>query len=132
MQFNPIPTDAPTAENNKHYFKSVLNKGTWSKDADHLDTRSRWYKFKVGRSDKEYCYQDKFIDDEALSLLAKTKGKRLVVKYYTSPSGKDQVTYFHILTHFGLYHRTRTGNTESYDTYNPKTGELGFYELKAG
>lgn len=128
MQFNLIPTDAPEFLSDKARYKGVYHKGTWRKDKDHMDTRTRWYEFKIGRSDKKYLLYDKYTDDRALRLLEDTKRQkqRLVIKGYLSPQG---ATMFVVLTHFGVYHRTRAANPLGYDVYNPETGNVGYYQL---
>jgi hypothetical protein len=126
MRFNPIPKDAPEFFSDKAHYVKPKHTGNWEEDMSRMQ-RSRYYLFKIGRSEKLYPMQDKYIDDKAKTLLEQCRDndERLVVKGYVSPP-KTGTTVFVVLTRFGVY--TRSGS--SFNVYNPDTGEKGYYELK--
>ena len=121
--FNPIPRDAPEFFSDRaHYVEYELI------SSRRRNSISRYFIFKIGRSDKAYWFHDKYRDDKALGLLEQTKPKkvRLVIKGYMAPV-KDSPVSFAVLTHFGTYHKP---NRSEYQTYNPDGGEIGLYRLK--
>ena len=126
--FNPIPKDAPEFFSDRAHYVCTEHKGSWGAEINDDLKRSRYYLFKIGRSEKEYWFRDKYIDDNAMSLLNDSRRRkvRLVVKGYLSPA-KDSPVTFIILTHFGIYHKP---NRSEYQTFNPDGGEIGFYRLK--
>jgi len=125
--FNPIPKDAPEFISDKAHFITTVNKGEWQQNGTFI-SRSRFYHFSIGRSEKVYQMQDKFIDDKAHDLLeeARTRNERLVIKGYLAPT-KNGSAMFVVLTHFGIYHKLKRGR---YAVFNPETGEEGFYQLR--
>ena len=84
---------------------------------------TRWLVFRISKSRKYFQFKDEFFNDEALLMLQANDDKRLAVKGVLSPDG---YRYWAKLTHFGIYHR-KTG-----EVYNPKTQEVGFYDLRNG
>lgn len=127
--FNPIPKDAPEFFTTKaHYIDVTHTVSSRGADMNREKTKSRFYIFSIGRSLKNYVLRDKYLDDTALELLinSRDRKKRLVIKGYISPSG---TAAFITLTHIGIYHKP---NRSEYQIFNPKTGELGYYKVKAG
>lgn len=126
--FNPVPEDAPEFFTTKAHFINVIHNIS-TRGADDVEkTRSRFYIFSIGRSVKNYLLMDKYLDDTALNLLmnSRKRKKRLVIKGYVSPASTH--TAFVTLTHIGIYHKP---NRSEYQIFNPETGELGYYQLKA-
>lgn len=121
--FNPIPKDAPEFFSDRaHYIDYELISSRRRKSV------SRYFIFKIGRSDKAYWFHDKHRDNKAARLLENTVTRkvRLVIKGYLSPV-KDSPVNFAVLTHFGIYHKP---NRSEYQTYNPDGGDIGFYRLR--
>ena len=130
MNFNPVPKDAPPFSTDQAHYVGVIHKGKWRKDVAYMNEITRWYEFRVGRSEKAYFLQDKYLDDKALSILERSKKSniRLMLKGYNSPSSVPP-TMFVILTHIAHYKRSRAGGTLTNEPANPLNGQPGYYEL---
>ena len=126
MKFNPIPQDAPEFLSDKAHYVKPKHTGNWEENESEMK-RSRYYLFKIGRSEKLYPMQDKYIDDRAKELLeqCRSNDERLLLKGYMSPP-KNGVTVFIVLTHFGVWQKSDAG----FNAYNPDTGEKGYYKLQ--
>lgn len=123
--YNPIPKDAPEFFTNKARF--VQEQYSAHKKGD-LITSTCFYAFRIGRSERIWWVKDQYIDPvcRAFLLGAKTRKARLVIKGYVSASTYTK-TSFMILTHIALWRKSRV---RGYKTYNPITGEVGFYRLR--
>ena len=126
MRFNPIPQDAPEFQSTKAHYVKPKHTGNWEED-ERTMKRSRYYLFQIGRSEKLYPMQDKYLDGTAKLLLEKCRENddRLIIKGYLSPP-TNGTTVFIVLTHFGIWRKS----SNSYNVYNPETGEKGYYMLK--
>lgn len=127
--FNPVPQDAPdTRTTMAHYIGVHTGRGADGVNEDRNKKQSRHYKFHIGRSDKVYWYKDKYMDDRAMELLEQCKENkdRLVLVGYISPE-KNSPKYYATLIKFGVY--SNPTNDPLFNTYNPDTGEKGYYEL---
>jgi len=124
--YNPIPKDAPEWITDKaHFLGEDENTNRFNKI---LKQRTRFYAFRIGRSERTFYFKDQFLDDKACHFLqeAKRQNSRLVLKGYLSPASKG-MHGFYVLTHFGLYRRRSSSKRPC---VNPETGELSFYKLR--
>ena len=128
-KFLPIPTDALDVRTTKaHYIGVHTGRSADGVNEDRNKTRSRHYKFFIGRSEKVHWFRDKYADDRAMELLehAKERKQRLVLVGYASPE-KHSPRYYITLVKFGIY--SKPNDDSVFSTYNPDTGEAGYYEL---
>lgn len=124
MNYHSTPIDAPHWHTTKARYIDTNNR-TRSSRSRKETVKSRYHVFSVGRSQRNYEYKDPLFDDIAMGVLEHTKlaKQRLAIKGYQSTTGGP--TTFNILTHIAVYVK----HGEGFATYNPVTGEQGYYEL---